>query len=330
MNQHKRGLLALCLALLLALTGCEQVMERTSAMVKGIPGEMAAQTEAQQPDPEETQKAQQAQKSQEQSQETAQGERFVLDLVQLPPYCGEPWVEVNGNQPCFEDTTTTQAFETYSGLDRLGRCGAAFANVCPELMPVEERGAIGAVKPSGWQSMKYDFIDGKFLYNRCHLIGYQLTGENSNVCNLITGTRSLNVEGMLPFENQVADYVRQTGNHVLYRATPVFSGEELVARGVELEAWSVEDRGEGVCFHVWCYNAQPGVSIDYATGESVLTAQLEEEKRTGYVLNVAKKKFHLPDCKSVEQMSPKNRKSTRSTREALIQKGWEPCGRCKP
>jgi DNA-entry nuclease len=135
---------------------------------------------------------------------------------------------------------------------------------------------------------------------------------------------------MLPFENQVADYVRETGNHVLYRATPVFSGEELVARGVELEAWSVEDGGEGVCFHVWCYNAQPGVSIDYATGESVLAAQLEEEKRTGYVLNIAKKKFHLPDCQSVKQMAPENRKNTRSTREALIQKGWEPCGRCKP
>lgn len=329
MNQRKKGLLALCLALLLALTGCEQVVERTSEMVRDALRGTAAQREGAQSEPE-GEALDQGVPQLQQSQGTEPRDDFVLDLAQLPPYEGEAWVELNDNQPCFEDLTTTRAFETYSGLDRLGRCGRAFANVCPELMPVEERGAIGAVKPSGWQSVKYDFVDGKFLYNRCHLIGYQLTGENSNVCNLITGTRSLNVEGMLPFENQVADYVRETGNHVLYRATPVFSGEELVARGVELEAWSVEDGGEGVCFHVWCYNAQPGVSIDYATGESVLTAQLEEEKRTGYVLNVAKKKFHLPDCKSVEQMAPENRKNTRSTREALIQKGWEPCGRCKP
>ena len=146
----------------------------------------------------------------------------------------------------------------------------AYANVCQELMPTEERGSIGMVKPSGWQMAKYDCVDGKYLYNRCHLIGYQLAGENANERNLITGTRYLNVTGMLPFENQVADFVEETGYHVLYRVTPIFEGLELVARGVEMEAWSVEDGGEGVCFHVFVYNIQPGVVIDYATGESHL------------------------------------------------------------
>jgi DNA-entry nuclease len=197
-------------------------------------------------------------------------ESYVFSLEDVPEYNGEPFVELNGNRPCFEDVTTTEAFESYSPLDELGRCGPAFANVCPELMPTEERGAIGAVKPTGWHTVKYEGINGKYLYNRCHLIAYQLTGENANRENLVTGTRSLNVEGMLPFEIEVADYVEETGNHVLYRATPVFAGEELLCRGIELEAWSVEDAGEGVCFHVWCYNAQPGIGIDYATGESAL------------------------------------------------------------
>lgn len=195
------------------------------------------------------------------------GPFYTLDT--LPDYAGEPYVELEGNRPGFPDTDkTTVSFERYSPLDGLDRCGTAYANVGPETMPTEERGAIGMVKPSGWHTVRYDFIDGKYLYNRCHLIGYQLTGENANEQNLITGTRYLNVTGMLPFENQVADYVRETGNHVLYRSTPVFEGEDLVARGVELEACSVEDGGAGVCFHVFVYNVQPGVVIDYETGES--------------------------------------------------------------
>lgn len=187
----------------------------------------------------------------------------------LPAYTGSPYGEVNSNIPYFkEDEWTAESFETYSELDYLGRCGAAYASVGRDLMPTEEREPIGQVRPSGWQTVKYDIVDGKYLYNRCHLIGYQLTAENANKNNLITGTRYLNVTGMLPFENLVADYVKETGNHVLYRVTPVYEGEELVARGVLMEAWSVEDQGAGVCFNVYCHNIQPGIGIDYSNGDS--------------------------------------------------------------
>ena len=178
---------------------------------------------------------------------------------------------VNENKPDFSaESLSDEAFEIYSSLDLLGRCGVAYANVGPELMPTEERGEIGQVKPSGWQTVKYDIVDGGYLYNRCHLIGYQLTGENANEQNLITGTRYMNVEGMLPFENIVAEYVRETGNHVRYRVTPIYEGMDKVARGVQMEALSVEDQGFGVCFNVFVYNVQPGIEIDYATGESRL------------------------------------------------------------
>ncbi len=197
--------------------------------------------------------------------------RLSFSLDELPPFSGQPYVLLEDNQPGFsQEEMTTAAFEYYSPLDALGRCGGAWANICPELMPTEERGEIGMVKPSGWHTVKYDIVDGKYLYNRCHLIGYQLAGENANEQNLITGTRYMNVEGMLPFENLVAEYVRETGNHVLYRVTPVFQGLNLVAQGVQMEALSVEDGGQGVCFNVFVYNAQPGVSIDYATGDSWL------------------------------------------------------------
>lgn len=192
---------------------------------------------------------------------------FSLDSV--PAYSGEPYVTIQNNQPDFETgDMTTQAFEYYSELDYLGRCGVAYANICLDLMPTEPRGEIGQVKPSGWHTVKYDCVDGKYLYNRCHLIGYQLAGENANEKNLITGTRYLNVTGMLPFENMVDDYVEETGNHVLYRVTPIYSGTNLVANGVQMEALSVEDQGSGICFNVYVYNVQPGVTIDYATGES--------------------------------------------------------------
>lgn len=187
----------------------------------------------------------------------------------VPAFTTEPYVIVNDNVPYFtDDELVTTSFENYSDLDSMGRCGAAYANVCTELMPTQERGEIGSVKPSGWQTVKYDIVSGKYLYNRCHLIGYQLSAENANTKNLITGTRYLNVEGMLPFENMVADYVKDTGNHVLYRVTPVFEGNNLVASGVRMEAKSVEDAGAGILFHVYCYNNQPGIIIDYATGES--------------------------------------------------------------
>ena len=193
-----------------------------------------------------------------------------VELADIPEYSGSAYCEINGNVPEFtDDELVTDAFENYSELDSLGRCGVAYANICKEIMPTEERGAIGMVKPSGWHTVKYnDRIDGNYLYNRCHLIGYQLAGENANEKNLITGTRYLNVTGMLPFENEVADYVESTGNHVLYRVTPVYDGDDLVASGVQMEAESVEDKGAGVSFNVYVYNVQPGVIIDYATGDS--------------------------------------------------------------
>lgn len=190
-------------------------------------------------------------------------------MADIPEYSGEPYVVLQDNWPDFDaEDMTTEPFEFYSELDGLGRCGAAYANICLEIMPTEERGDIGQVKPSGWQTVKYDCVDGKYLYNRCHLIGYQLAGENANKQNLITGTRYMNVDGMLPFENMVDDYVEDTENHVLYRVTPIFEGTNLVASGVHMEAFSVEDEGEGICFNVFVYNVQPGITIDYATGDS--------------------------------------------------------------
>lgn len=191
-----------------------------------------------------------------------------FDFSALPPYSGEPYISVCGGDPDFsENEITSVSYEYYSELDALGRCGVCIASVGQDIMPTEKRGSIGQVKPTGWHTVKYDFVDGKYLYNRCHLIGFQLTGENANKRNLITGTRYLNVEGMLPFENMVADYVKETGNHVMYRVTPIFVGDELLARGVHIEAESVEDGGDGIMFNVFCYNVQPGVVLDYATGE---------------------------------------------------------------
>lgn len=198
------------------------------------------------------------------------GHKHVESEKDAPFYSGKTYIELNENRPYFTEADyTTEAFEYYSELDYLGRCGTAYANICPELMPTEERGTIGMIKPSGWQTVKYPgIVEGNYLYNRCHLIGFQLAGENANEKNLITGTRYFNMEGMLPFENKIAEYVEQTGNHVLYRVTPEYEWENLVATGVRMEAWSVEDAGAGVCFHVFVYNIQPGIMIDYQTGES--------------------------------------------------------------
>ena len=284
-----------------------------------------------------------------------------ISLDQVPEYSGTAYVELEGNVPNFSgEIDTAKGTEQYSPLDVLGRCGSAFANVGLETLPTEERGAIGQVKPSGWHLVKYDCVDGKYLYNRCHLIGYQLTGENANECNLITGTRYLNVVGMLPFENQVADYVEETGNHVLYRVTPIFQDTELVARGVQMEAWSVEDEGAGICFNVYVYNVQPGVEIDYATGESWLAQteeepepelpevsivlpessqlpetsmdhiQQDQEETDGYVLNLNSRRIHRPDCSGVATMSPKNKQVTTESMSSLLERGYTPCGQCKP
>lgn len=263
-------------------------------------------------------------------------------IEDIPKFSDKPYVVINDNIPSFsEDEFTTKSFETYSDLDKLGRCGVAYANIGTDIMPTEKRGAIGQIKPSGWKTFKYDSVDGKFLYNRCHLIGYQLTGENANEKNLITGTRYMNVDGMLPFENMVADYVKETKNHVLYRVNPIYEENNLVANGVQMEAFSVEDNGEGICFNVYVYNNQPGIEIDYLTGDSSLAddhiasysgnkTKKEETKEDNYILNVNTHKFHLPDCSSIRDIKESNKEAFTGKRKDLISKGYEPCGRCKP
>lgn len=297
------------------------------------------------------------------------GTASAFNVADVPAYSGEPYTAVNNNEPYFtSDNLTTEAFENYSELDALGRCGVAYANVCLETMPTEKRGSISEVKPTGWHSVKYDNVDGKSLYNRCHLIGYQLTAENANQQNLITGTRYLNVDGMLPFENMVADYVKETDNHVLYRVTPIFTGDNLVADGVLMEGYSVEDEGDGICFCVYAYNVQPGITIDYATGDSWLSSekgnsdsssggnsavsqsaadksgtqqaavQTESVKETSepvstgteYILNTNTKKFHYPSCSSVKQMKASNKKEYTGSRDDLIAQGYDPCKKCNP
>ena len=273
---------------------------------------------------------------------------LVFDLASVPAYSGQPYAIVNDNKPYFTDADLTAvSFETYSDLDSLGRCGVAYASVGKDLMPTEERGSIGQVKPSGWHTIKYDNVDGKYLYNRCHLIGYQLTAENANEKNLITGTRYLNVQGMLSFENMAADYVKETGNHVLYRVTPVFEGSNLVASGVLMEAESVEDKGEGILYCVYVYNVQPGININYATGDSsasgtnktaeteqatqaVTQAASQQTNTESYILNTNTKKFHRPSCSSVKQMKESNKKSSSESRDALIAAGYDPCKKCNP
>lgn len=266
------------------------------------------------------------------------------DAIAIPEYNGKPFIAVNNNVPDFTEADLSEkSFEKYSPLDSLKRCGVAFANISKETMPTGKRGNIGQVKPSGWQVAKYDFVDGKYLYNRCHLIGYQLTAENANERNLITGTRYMNVDGMLPFENMVADYIKETGNHVLYRVTPVFKGNNLVASGVQMEAMSVEDKGKGISFNVFCYNVQPGVEIDYATGKSrpAESGPAQESKPKvcpvgeefaikNFVLNKNSKKFHKPDCSGAKDISAKNRENFKGSRNELISKGYDPCGICKP
>lgn len=270
----------------------------------------------------------------------------IIDLSSIPPYTGSPYVNINGNEPFFreEERGNTEAFETYSNLDYLGRCGVAYANICKDLMPTEKRDEIGQVRPSGWHTVNYhDLVDGNYLYNRCHLIGYQLAGENANEKNLITGTRSLNVEGMLPFENKVDDYVERTNNHVLYRVTPIFDGNNLVASGVLMEAYSVEDSGKGVMFCIYCYNVQPGIDINYANGESQVSASGNttnneaatspantENVSADYILNTNTRKFHRPDCSSVSKMKEKNKQAYSGNRQDLINQGYEPCGSCHP
>ena len=306
-------------------------------------------------------KAQPSQSDQNANENSLSAEAPAFSLSSIAEYTDMPYVAVNGNVPYFtESELTDQSYEYYSDLDALGRCGTACASIGQDLMPTESRGSIGMVKPTGWHTVRYDdLVDGKYLYNRCHLIGYQLTGENANTKNLITGTRYLNIEGMLPFENMVADYVKETGNHVMYRVTPIFEGDNLLANGVLMEGYSVEDNGAGICYCVYAYNVQPGVEIDYATGDSQradssntartpskvapVPAQESDDlassdnpgigndtAQVDYILNTNTKKFHYPTCSSVKDMKDKNKQEYHGTRDEVIAKGYSPCGRCKP
>ncbi|MBR0366215.1 MAG: DNA/RNA non-specific endonuclease [Clostridia bacterium] len=246
----------------------------------------------------------------------------------IPEYTGEPYAVINENIPFFTVPYVSagdvifEVFEDYSPLDRNGRCGRDFANLCTELMPTEARGDISGIIPTGWHSVKYDSISGKYLYNRCHLIGRQLAGEDANAQNLITGTRYLNVTGMLPFENMVADYVKETDNHVLYRATPCFDGEELVARGVEIEAMSLEDNGEDVCFNVVCFNVQPGIVIDYDTGDSGIYGE--------FVLELDKNMLHRPDCEAYDAVTETDIGFAEGAVWEFVKLGFDLCPICRP
>jgi len=266
-----------------------------------------------------------------------------VSLDSIPEFDGKtPYVIINDNNPFFENEATDKSYETFGELDSLGRCTAAIACIDDDLMPTEDRESIGHIKPSGWQSVKYDIVDGKYLYNRCHLIGFQLTGENDNEKNLITGTRYMNVEGMLPFENMVTDYVKETENRVLYRVTPMYDGPSLVASGVLMEAKSIGD--DGILFCVYVYNAQPGIVIDYATGGSRLStdppkedsgesgenAQEGSAEEKSYILNTSSKKFHDTDCGGAASIAEANRKEYTGARQSLIDDGYSPCGICKP
>lgn len=380
MRSNKRNnKLSYCLTLLLCLcmlVGCGSGTA-TQVMLKAADSETESyvetvQTESAENDPgdeTEIQAAAQVQSDDSKQKVVHTGTASAFNAADVPAYSGEPYTAVNNNEPYFtSDNLTTEAFENYSELDALGRCGVAYANVCLETMPTEKRGSISEVKPTGWHSVKYDNVDGKSLYNRCHLIGYQLTAENANQQNLITGTRYLNVDGMLPFENMVADYVKETDNHVLYRVTPIFTGDNLVADGVLMEGYSVEDEGDGICFCVYAYNVQPGITIDYATGDSWLSSekgnsdsssggnsavsqsaadksgtqqaavQTESVKETSapvstgteYILNTNTKKFHYPSCSSVKQMKASNKKEYTGSRDDLIAQGYDPCKKCNP
>lgn len=263
--------------------------------------------------------------------ESAPTGSYSSDVYHIAPYAGEPYTVIGDGTPGFTDTEYTGVFESYAPLDALGRCGVAYACIGQELMPTGSRGDISSIKPSGWINHPYDFVDGEYLYNRCHLIGFQLAGENANERNLITGTRYMNTQGMLPFENMVADYVKETGNHVLYRVTPVFQGDELVCRGVQMEAYSLEDMGAGISFHIYAYNVQPGVIIDYATGENrAETPEAADQTSQRYILNTSSGKFHTEDCPQGQGVSEKNKKTMTATRNEMLQYGYTSAGCCNP
>lgn len=384
MDKFKRSVLPLLLVLCMLLSGCgsDEVVSTDSNSDTNVSASQSIESSSQQDDEVPPESSEQSGITPEPSKPVvtpsdkpisnsaatpSEGTTVAFSMNDVPAFTNQAYIAINDNEPYFtsSDKLRIDAFETYSSLDSLGRCGVAYANICKEIMPTEDRGEIGSVKPSGWQTAKYDFVDGKYLYNRCHLIGFQLAGENANNKNLITGTRYLNIEGMLPFENMVDDYVDETGNHVLYRVTPVFTGNNLVANGVLMEGWSVEDDGDGIRFCVFAYNNQPGVEIDYATGNNnatgenaststpsapVTTTTTPSEKPSAapapdpspvtppsstateqtYILNTNTKKFHYPSCSSVKSMKEENKQEYTGSRNDLISQGYDPCGRCKP
>lgn len=367
MNKKLKSLLSVfCLiaVLLSAFAGCgsENVSEITTEIVETTLENQTTEneTETDLKESSETEKA--TEKTTEKETEKVNKPSSVGDdnskaeLSKIPEYSGRPYVVINENIPSFNKyELTTKGYETYASLDSLGRCGGAIASCGREIMPGpdEDRGSISSVKPSGWIQAQYDCVSGKYLYNRCHLIGWQLSAENANKRNLITGTRYMNTEGMLPFENMVADYIRETNNHVAYRITPIYDGSDLVATGVQMEAYSIEDDGEGICFNVFCYNVQPGVKIDYTTGRSWATEsnkettkkvvatpiettkkQVEETKKPvsydTYAYSAKSDKFHYPSCRYAKTIKSENYCEYTGSRQDMINKGYIPCKNCNP
>lgn len=257
-----------------------------------------------------------------------------ITLDDIPVYSGDAVAIVNNNNPQFA-TLSYESYEYYSVLDFLGRCGVAEASLGIDLMPTQERESISQVKPSGWQNEVYDIVEGGYLYNRCHLIGFQLAGENANEKNLITGTRYMNTPIMTKYENAVAEYIKDTGNHVMYRVTPMYKGFDLLPKGLQIEGYSVEDAGNGVCFNVFIYNEQPGITINHTNGDNWLGSDIEiqvedvvSDEDATYVLNTSSLKIHLTDCNSVSKMSDFNKKNTAQGIDALLEQGYSTCGNC--
>ncbi|MDD8048604.1 MAG: DNA/RNA non-specific endonuclease [Thomasclavelia sp.] len=271
-----------------------------------------------------------------------------FDVSSVPAFSGKAYVAINNNNPYFTKSDyTTTSFEKYSSLDSLGRCSFAYACVGKDIMPTTKRGSIGSVKPTGWQTIKYDSVDGKYLYNRCHLLAYELTGENANNQNLITGTRYLNINGMLPFENMIADHIKEVNDHVMYRVTPIFEGNNLVASGVLMEGYSVEDNGAAIKFCVYVYNVQPGITIDYSNGNSssdststnytpvtptpeVSPTPATDNTTATYVLNTNTKVFHKDSCWCIKRMADKNKQIITTSPSSLEAQGYSRCKVCNP
>lgn len=351
----KNTVIALILAFVCIVSGCS-VIDTPSSAVTDNP-QQTAETIIQEETPIESEAEPDAIAEEENEPKTEINsslptETTSFDINSIPDYSGIAYIPINGNIPFFTQADyTTTSFETYSPLDSLGRCGVAYACLGSNLMPTEERGNIGSVKPSGWQTIRYECVDGLYLYNRCHLIGFQLSGENANTRNLITGTRSMNVDAMLDFENMVADYIKETDNHVLYRVTPIFEGSNLLATGVLMEGYSVEDDGDEICFNVFCYNEQPGIIINHADGsnraedgsapygssttntksqESQSDGSTTNQRVSSYIGNKNSKKLHYPDCGSVKQMKDTNKVYLNCTRDQALAQGYDPCKNCNP